>query len=65
MAVAILGISFLEYLGMIDMSLTTSNDTSNPPYRTPIFVWLRNVVGGFLFGIGMTLTSGCGHKNYG
>ena len=62
MAVAILGISFLEYLGMIDMSLTTSNDTSNPPYRTPIFVWLRNVVGGFLFGIGMTLTSGCGHK---
>ena len=62
MAVAILGINFLEYLGMIDMSLTTSNDTSNPPYRTPTFVWLRNVVGGFLFGIGMTLTSGCGHK---
>lgn len=62
MAVAVLGISFLEYLGMIDMSLTTSNETSNPPYRTPTFVWLRNVVGGFLFGIGMTLTSGCGHK---
>jgi hypothetical protein len=62
MAVAVLGISFLEYLGMIDMNLTTSNETSNPPYRTPTFVWLRNVVGGFLFGIGMTLTSGCGHK---
>jgi len=62
MAVAILGIGLLEYLGMVDMSLTTNNDTSNPPYRTPTFVWLRNVVGGFLFGIGMTLTSGCGHK---
>jgi len=62
MAVAILGIGLLEYLGMIDMSLTTSNDTSNPPYRTPVFVWLRNLVGGFLFGIGMTLTSGCGNK---
>jgi len=62
MAVAILGIGFLEYLGLVDMSLTTNNDTSNPPYRTPNFVWLRNVVGGFLFGIGMTMTSGCGHK---
>ena len=62
MAVAILGIGLLEYLGMVDMSLTTSNDTSNPPYRTPVFVWLRNLVGGLLFGIGMTLASGCGHK---
>ena len=62
MAVAILGIGLLEYLGMVDMSLTVSNDTSNPPYRTTTFVWLRNVVGGFLFGIGMTLASGCGNK---
>ena len=62
MAVAILGIGFLEYLGMVDMSLTASNDTANPPYRTTSFVWLRNLVGGFLFGVGMTLSSGCGHK---
>ena len=62
MSVAILGIGFLEYLGLVDMKLTVSNDTSNPPYRTTTFVWLRNLVGGFLFGIGMTLASGCGNK---
>ncbi len=62
MAVAVLGVGFLEYFGMVDMNLTVSNDTSNPPYRTTTFVWLRNLVGGFLFGIGMTLASGCGNK---
>ena len=62
MAIAILGIGILEYLGMVDMTLTASNDTSNPPYRTTTFVWLRNVVGGLMFGIGMTLASGCGNK---
>jgi len=62
MAVAILGIGILEYLGMVDMSLTIRNETSNPPYRTTTFVWLRNVVGGLMFGIGMTLASGCGNK---
>jgi uncharacterized membrane protein YedE/YeeE len=62
MAVAILGVGGLEYLGLIDMSLTVSNDTSNPPYRTTNFVWLRHLVGGLLFGVGMTLASGCGNK---
>jgi len=62
MAVAILGIGLLEFLGIVDMSLTVSNDTSNPPYRTTIFVWLRNLVGGLIFGVGMTLASGCGNK---
>jgi len=62
MAVAVLGVGFLEYLGMVDMSLTISNETSNPPYRTATLVWLRNLTGGILFGIGMTLASGCGNK---
>ena len=62
MAAAILAIGFLEYLGYIDMGLTINNDTSNPPYRTPNFVWPRHLVGGFLFGVGMTLASGCGNK---
>jgi uncharacterized membrane protein YedE/YeeE len=62
MAIAILGIGILEYLGMVDMTLTANNDTSNPPYRTTTFVWLRNLVGGLMFGIGMTLASGCGNK---
>jgi len=33
-----------------------------PPYRTANFAWLRYALGGFLFGIGMTLGSGCGNK---
>jgi len=61
-AIATLGVGFLEYAGVIDMSLTTSTDTSNPPYRVANFIWLRNLVGGLLFGIGMTLSSGCGNK---
>ena len=61
-AVAITGVALLEYLGMVDMSLTTNNATSNPPYRVANVVWLRYIVGGILFGIGMTLGSGCGNK---
>ncbi|MFA9419837.1 MAG: YeeE/YedE family protein [Gammaproteobacteria bacterium] len=61
-AIAVIGVSILEYNGTIDMALTSSNDTSNPPYRVANFVWLRNLVGGLMFGIGMTLSSGCGNK---
>ena len=31
-------------------------------YLTPSFGWLGYVLGGFLFGIGMTLASGCGQR---
>ena len=62
MATAILGVGILEYSGDIDMSLITSNDTSNPPYRGATLVWLRNLLGGAMFGVGMTLASGCGNK---
>jgi uncharacterized membrane protein YedE/YeeE len=61
-ATAIVGVAILEYLGSIDLSLTTSNDTSNPPYRSPNFIWLRHLLGGLMFGVGMTLASGCGNK---
>jgi uncharacterized membrane protein YedE/YeeE len=61
-ATAIVGVAILEYLGSIDLSLTTSNDTSNPPYRSPNFIWLRHLFGGLMFGVGMTLASGCGNK---
>jgi len=59
---AIIGVGILEYTGNIDLSLTTSNETSNPPYRSANFIWLRHLVGGLMFGIGMTLASGCGNK---
>ncbi|MGB1109924.1 MAG: YeeE/YedE family protein [Gammaproteobacteria bacterium] len=62
MAVAIGGAALLEFMEIIDLSLTTSNDTSNPPYRTPSLVWPRYIVGGLIFGVGMTLGSGCGNK---
>ncbi len=61
-ATAIVGVGLLEYSGSIDLSLTTSNDTSNPPYRSANFIWMRHLVGGIMFGIGMTLASGCGNK---
>jgi uncharacterized protein len=61
-ATAIIGVGVLEYAGTIDLSLTTSNDTSNPPYRSANFIWLRHLLGGLMFGVGMTLASGCGNK---
>ena len=61
-AVAIAGVAWMEYAGLVDMSLTTNNATSNPPYRVSTVVWLRYIVGGILFGIGMTFGSGCGNK---
>jgi uncharacterized membrane protein YedE/YeeE len=61
-ATAIVGVGILEYAGSIDMSLTISNETSNPPYRSANFIWLRHLVGGLMFGVGMTLASGCGNK---
>jgi uncharacterized membrane protein YedE/YeeE len=53
-AVAILGATALEFAGFIKLS--------NSIYQTPNFTWLSYIVGGALFGIGMTLASGCGSK---
>ena len=61
-AIAIVGVGILEYMGSIDLSLTTDNATSNPPYRAANFIWPRHLLGGLMFGIGMTLSSGCGNK---
>lgn len=55
-AVAMLGVAGLEYLGMVNVS------DSFPPYRAGQLVWAENLLGGILFGIGMTLASGCGNK---
>lgn len=62
MAVAVLGVAVLEYIGLADMSLTTSAETGRPPYRAAVFPWPRFIVGGILFGIGMTMGSGCGNR---
>ncbi len=62
MGLAILGVMGLSLLGFTDMSLVAQNDTSNPPYLTSTLAWPRNILGGIIFGIGMTFASGCGNK---
>ena len=62
MGVAILGVMGLTVTGLADFSLVTNNNTANPPYLTSTFAWPRNLLGGLIFGIGMTLGSGCGNK---
>ena len=39
-----------------------SIDTAKTIYTTAHVPWLSHLVGGFLFGFGMTLGSGCGSK---
>jgi uncharacterized membrane protein YedE/YeeE len=53
-AVALIGASALALGGVIDLAKSI--------YPGPNFTWLSYVVGGFLFGVGMTLGSGCGSK---
>jgi uncharacterized protein len=53
-AVAVAGTCILGASGLIDLSKSI--------YTGPKVAWLSFVVGGFLFGFGMTLASGCGSK---
>jgi uncharacterized membrane protein YedE/YeeE len=55
-AVAVLGVVVLESNGLVNA------DAAFPPYRANQLVWAENLLGGLLFGIGMTLASGCGNK---
>jgi uncharacterized protein len=52
--IAILASQFMQYRGMIDLG--------GAIYLTPSFGWLGHIVGGFIFGVGMTLGSGCGQR---
>ena len=52
--VAILSTQLLQARGLIDIGEAI--------YLTPNFGWLGHVIGGMLFGIGMTLASGCGQR---
>jgi uncharacterized protein len=53
-AVALLGSSALHLAGVVDLAKSI--------YPGPNFTWLSYIVGGLLFGVGMTLGSGCGSK---
>jgi len=53
-AVAIAGTAALQAAGLVDLSKSV--------YTGSKVAWLSMAVGGFLFGFGMTLSSGCGSK---
>lgn len=55
MAVAMLGAQGLQYAGSVDLQQSI--------YAGPQLLWLAHAVGGLLFGVGMTLSSGCGARN--
>lgn len=57
MAVALAGVLVMEAAGYASVSGKTF-----PPYRTATFAWVRYLIGGLMFGVGMTLASGCGSK---
>ncbi|MCB2099562.1 MAG: YeeE/YedE family protein [Rhodobacterales bacterium] len=55
MAVAILGTQGLSAAGLLDLSQAI--------YLTPNLGWLGAILGGLMFGFGMTLAGGCANKN--
>jgi len=61
MAVAILGLTIIEMIGLVDLDAMESKDL-RPPYRMASFDWVRYILGGLMFGVGMTLASGCANK---
>lgn len=56
MAIAMLGVVIMESMSMVDPG------SAFPPYRMGNLIWAENILGGLIFGIGMTLASGCGNK---
>lgn len=54
-AVALTGSSLLHYFGLVDLTKSI--------YQRPVLPWLSLLLGGTLFGIGMTLAGGCVNKN--
>jgi uncharacterized protein len=54
-AVAMAGTNVLYHLGLIDLSKSI--------YVRPSLPWLSMVLGGVVFGIGMTIAAGCVNKN--
>ncbi|MBX2867849.1 MAG: YeeE/YedE family protein [Acidiferrobacterales bacterium] len=53
-AVAMVGTQIMHLTGMIDLRQSI--------YLSTNFTWIGHILGGFLFGIGMTIGSGCGQR---
>ncbi len=56
-AVAVVGVSFIESIQWVDLS------GIKPNYRSEEFAYGRYIIGGFIFGLGMILATGCGMRN--
>ena len=54
-AVAVLGTTALSYTGQVDLAKSVA--------QRPVLPWLSQLLGGAVFGIGMTLAGGCANKN--
>ena len=54
-AVAMTGANLLYYFDLIDLAKSY--------YQRPVLPWLSMLLGGTLFGIGMTVAGGCANKN--
>ncbi len=54
-AVALIGSNVLFYFDLVDLSKSV--------YQRPTLTWLSALVGGLLFGVGMTIAAGCTNKN--
>jgi hypothetical protein len=54
-AVAIIGTNLLHYSGQVDLTKSV--------YQRPVLPWLSLLLGGALFGVGMTISAGCTNKN--
>lgn len=54
-AVALIGTNLMYYLGWVDISKSV--------YQRPSLPWLSMLLGGGLFGVGMTIAAGCTNKN--
>ncbi len=54
-AVAIIGANLLHYFGQVDLTKSV--------YQRPVLPWLSLLLGGALFGVGMTIAAGCTNKN--
>jgi uncharacterized membrane protein YedE/YeeE len=54
-AVAIIGASIVQATGQVDLSQSI--------YQRPRLQWLSAIIGGLMFGVGMTLAGGCANRN--
>ncbi|HEY0826046.1 MAG TPA: YeeE/YedE family protein [Ramlibacter sp.] len=54
-AVAMLGTALLSYTGQVDLAKSVA--------QRPLVPWLSLLMGGVLFGVGMTIAGGCANRN--